>query len=194
MKPAKVLARRARKQIIIQGASKFNSSAKEGLEYLAEQGILDKDLNPVSVVRFLKKSSRVSKRIVGEYIAKPSNSETLDAFVKLFDFRGRRLDEALREMLTTFRLPGEAQQIDRIMENFAKRFFESGPEEVRSSDAAYVLAFSVVMLNTDQHNPQVKVNLVRLVTLLTIETHDACRLCKESQGSQRFSGFCPRVS
>ena len=158
MKPAKVLARRARKQIIIQGASKFNSSPKEGLEYLAEQGILDKDLNPVSVARFLKKSSRVSKRIVGEYIAKPSNSETLDAFVKLFDFRGRRLDEALREMLTTFRLPGEAQQIDRIMENFAKQFFESGPEEVRSADAAYVLAFSVVMLNTDQHNPQVKVS------------------------------------
>jgi len=42
------------------------------------------------------------------------------------------------------------------MENFAKRFFECGPEEIRSSDAAYVLAFSVVMLNTDQHNPQVK--------------------------------------
>ena len=157
MKPEIVLARRARKRIIIEGASKFNSNAKEGLEYLAEKGVVDKDLNPVSVARFLKKSSRVSKRIVGEYIAKPSNSETLDAFVKLFDFKGKRLDEALREMLTTFRLPGEAQQIDRIMENFAKQFFESGPEEVHSADAAYVLAFSVVMLNTDQHNPQVKV-------------------------------------
>lgn len=161
MKPEKVLARRARKRIIIEGASKFNSSAKEGLEYLAEKGIIDKDLNPHSVARFLKKSSRVSKRIVGEYIAKPSNSETLDAFVNLFDFQGKRLDEALREMLTTFRLPGEAQQIDRIMENFAKKFFESGPEEVHSSDAAYVLAFSVVMLNTDQHNPQVKVPHLR---------------------------------
>jgi golgi-specific brefeldin A-resistance guanine nucleotide exchange factor 1 len=157
MKPEKVLARRARKQIIIQGASKFNSSPKEGLAYLAQQGILDKDLNVQSVARFLKKSSRLSKRIVGEYIAKPSNAEALDAFVRLFDFKGKRLDEALREMLAAFRLPGEAQQIDRVMENFAKRFFESGPEEVHSADAAYVLAFSVVMLNTDQHNPQVKV-------------------------------------
>ena len=68
----------------------------------------------------------------------------------------KRLDEALRDMLTTFRLPGESQQIDRIMMTFAKRFFESGPEEVHSEDAAYVLAFAVVMLNTDQHNPQVK--------------------------------------
>ena len=159
MKPEKVLARRSRKQIIIQGASKFNSSPKEGLAFLAEQGILDKDLNPHSVAKFLKKSSRVSKKIVGEHIAKPQNSETLDAFINLFDFREKRLDEALREMLATFRLPGEAQQIDRIMEYFAKRFFESGPKEVRSSDAAYVLAFSVVMLNTDQHNPQVKVSI-----------------------------------
>src|SRR5216117_2381529 len=112
MKPEKVLDRRARKRIIIQGASKFNSSPKEGLEFLAQKGIIDKDVNPISVARFLKKSSRVSKEKVGQYLAKPSNSETLDAFVKLFDFEGKRLDEALRDMLTTFRLPGESQQID----------------------------------------------------------------------------------
>jgi brefeldin A-resistance guanine nucleotide exchange factor 1 len=81
-------------------------------------------------------------------------------------------------MLATFRLPGEAQQIDRIMENFAKRFFETGPEEIRSADAAYVLAFSVVMLNTDQHNPQVKV--YEPPKKLIIETNDVARLCKKS--------------
>jgi golgi-specific brefeldin A-resistance guanine nucleotide exchange factor 1 len=164
MKPEKLLARRTRKQIIVQGASKFNSSAKEGLQYLAERDVLPKDLNPEAVAKFFKMSSRVSKRIVGEYLAKPANAETLDAFIKLFNFRGKRLDEALREMLTTFRLPGEAQQIDRIMENFARRFYESGPDEIHSADAAYVLAFSVVMLNTDQHNPQVKVVSVLYVT------------------------------
>ena len=157
MKPENVLARRAKKQTIIQGASKFNSSPKEGLQYLADEGIVDKDLNAHSVALFLKNSSRVSKRVVGEYIAKPANNDVLDAFVNLYDFHGKRLDEALREMLTSFRLPGEAQQIDRIMERFARRFFESEPQEVHSTDAAYVLAFSVVMLNTDQHNPQVKV-------------------------------------
>jgi golgi-specific brefeldin A-resistance guanine nucleotide exchange factor 1 len=153
------LARRKRKEIVIQGASKFNSNPKEGLNFLAENGIIDKDFNPHSVAKFLKESSRISKRIVGEYIAKPSNAETLEALVKLFDFRGKRMDEALREMLATFRLPGEAQQIERVMEAFARRFFECGHEEIKSSDAAFILAFSVVMLNTDQHNPQVKVSL-----------------------------------
>jgi hypothetical protein len=31
--------------------------------------------------------------------------------------------------------------------------------EVKSQDAVYILAFSVIMLNTDQHNPQVRVGL-----------------------------------
>lgn len=101
--------------------------------------------------------------------------------MKLFDFKGKRLDEALREMLAIFRLPGEAQQIDRIMEKFAQRFFESGPEEVRSADAAYVLAFSVVMLNTDQHNPQVKVR-VPWRCWVNVETHDVGGFCEESEG------------
>jgi Sec7-like guanine-nucleotide exchange factor len=60
--------------------------------------------------------------------------------------------------LETFRLPGESQQIDRITETFADAFIESRPVEVANQEAAYVLAFSVIMLNTDQHNRQVRVS------------------------------------
>ena len=35
--------------------------------------------------------------------------------------------EAMREMLETFRLPGESQQINRITETFAEIYFASGP-------------------------------------------------------------------
>lgn len=82
--------------------------------------------------------------------------------------------DAMRELLETFRLPGEAQQISRITETFAEIYFASKPgfnffstrhygcsrrllAEVKSQDAVYVLAYSVIMLNTDLHNPQVRV-------------------------------------
>lgn len=55
-------------------------------------------------------------------------------------------------------MPGESQQIDRITETFADAFIESRPVEVANQEAAYVLAFSVIMLNTDQHNRQVRVS------------------------------------
>jgi hypothetical protein len=54
-----------------------------------------------------------------------------------------------------FRLPGEAQKIDRLMEKFAERFVKCNPGSFKSADVAYVLAYSVIMLNTDAHNPQV---------------------------------------
>ena len=39
---------------------------------------------------------------------------------------------------------------------FGKRYYESMPSMgLKSADAAYVLAFSVIMLNTDLHNDQV---------------------------------------
>lgn len=51
------------------------------------------------------------------------------------------------------RLPGEAQKIDRIMEKFAERYCRDNPAAFACADAAYLLAFAIIMLNTDAHNP-----------------------------------------
>ena len=48
---------------------------------------------------------------------------------------------------------GEAQKIDRIMEKFAERFCRDNPGAFASADGAYLLAFALIMLNTDAHNP-----------------------------------------
>ena len=47
-------------------------------------------------------------------------------------------------------------QIDRIMEKFAEKFCKNNPNIFASADVAYVLAYSVIMLNTDAHSPMVK--------------------------------------
>ena len=60
----------------------------------------------------------------------------------------------MRQVLETFRLPGESQQINRITEVFAEHYFSFAPAGILSQDAVYVLAYSVIMLNTDLHNPQ----------------------------------------
>ena len=48
------------------------------------------------------------------------------------------------------------RSIDRIMEKFAERYCKCNPKAFSSADTAYVLAYSVIMLNTDAHNPMVK--------------------------------------
>lgn len=50
------------------------------------------------------------------------------AYVDMFDFSGLTIVQALRNILEKFRLPGEAQKIDRIMEKFASRYCECNPK------------------------------------------------------------------
>lgn len=45
----------------------------------------------------------------------------MHAYVDAMNFKGMKFDLAIREFLKGFRLPGEAQKIDRIMEKFAER-------------------------------------------------------------------------
>ena len=68
-----------------------------------------------------------------------------------------------RTFLSGFRLPGEAQKIDRLMEKFAERFVSCNPDAFKSADVGYVLAYSVILLNTDAHNPQVKNKMTKQV-------------------------------
>ena len=42
------------------------------------------------------------------------------------------------------------------MEKFAERYTEQNPHVFPSADTAFILAFSVIMLNTDLHNPAIK--------------------------------------
>ncbi len=70
---------------------------------------------------------------------------------------------ARRTFLSGFRLPGEAQKIDRLMEKFAERYVSCNPDAFKSADVAYVLAYSVILLNTDAHNPQVKNKMTKQV-------------------------------
>ena len=62
----------------------------------------------------------------------------------------------MRDLLEAFRLPGESQQIARVAETFAEIYFASGPAEIKTADTVYILAYSIIMLNTDLYSAQVR--------------------------------------
>ncbi|CAG8644677.1 8010_t:CDS:2, partial [Ambispora leptoticha] len=78
------------------------------------------------------------------------------AYLDSFEFHEDPIDIALRKFLMECCLPKETQQIDRVMEAFAKRYHECNPDLFPSQDTAYVLAFSLLMLHTDAFNKSVK--------------------------------------
>ncbi|KMU78802.1 cytohesin-3 [Coccidioides immitis RMSCC 3703] len=148
---------RQRKAFIIQGATKFNEDPKAGIAFFASKGIIEDIENPKLIARFLKGTSRISKKTLGEYISNRNNEKILEAFMELFDFEGVGIVDALRHVLGSFRLPGESPLIQRIVTVFAEKYLAGGkPKEAADSDSLFVLTYAIIMLNTDLHNPNVK--------------------------------------
>jgi brefeldin A-inhibited guanine nucleotide-exchange protein len=156
------------------GAVKFTLSLKDGLKFFTSNGFVELDAREIAIF-FLTHKDKLDKTQMGEALgrepdsayAKGGNLEPdkggpgfwfriLHHYVEALDFAGLPFDEAIRLFLSGFRLPGEAQKIDRIMEKFAERYTSQNPEVFPSADTAFILAFSVIMLNTDLHNPSIK--------------------------------------
>lgn len=179
----KHIKKKLKKSAFIKCTEAINKNPKEGIKLLATENFIsdEKDVGEVGNF-FFTKAGRLDKKVLGEFLAKPSNSDLLQHFIKLFDFEGLRVDEALRVLLKTFRLPGESQQIERIVETFAQVYIacqKDGLHENKSAtspdhedttklegdkseavkpdkDSVFILSYSIIMLNTDLHNPQVK--------------------------------------
>lgn len=155
--PVTLREQRRKKRIIIQGAAKFNENPKGGLAYLNAQGIIEDLKDAKSIATFLKGTARISKKQFGEFISKKGNEAILEAFMDSFDFKGKRVDEALRELLGSFRLPGESALIERIVTVFSEHYIaDAKPEGIADKDAIFVLTYAIIMLNTDQYNPNLK--------------------------------------
>jgi brefeldin A-inhibited guanine nucleotide-exchange protein len=145
-----------RKHEVQEGVIKFNMKPKRGIKYLMDVcGLED---TPAAVARFLRSTEGLDKRAVGEYLGEGEDfsKQVLYAYVDSIDFADSTFDAALRKFLSLFWLPGEAQKIDRMMEKFAERYCSQNEGVFANADTAYVLAYSLIMLNTDAHSSQAR--------------------------------------
>lgn len=134
----------------------------EHLEFLSASS---PDLEPEVVVRVLTSVPGLSPVAIGEFLG----SKDTDGFVKAcshnffgcLDLKGTTLDHALRLMSQNLCLPRESQQIDRIVEAFAKAYCEVNPGSFPDQDSAYLTAFAIVMLNADAHTAQNKKKMTK---------------------------------
>jgi len=146
----------AKQKNLAMGKKKFNMESKKGIQFLISHNLVAE--TPEEVAQFLYKEEGLNKTAIGDYLGEKNdfNEAVLKAFVELHDFTDLILVQALRQFLWSFRLPGEAQKIDRMMETFAQRYCQLNPDIFTNSDTCYVLSFAIIMLNTSLHNPSVK--------------------------------------
>jgi ankyrin repeat protein len=138
------------------GVALFNQKPLKGIDLLAKAQIIPTP-SPIDIAIFLHRSEDLQKRKIGEYLGEQDAVNAMNNFIDFMNFASLDFDIALRRLLNKFLLPGEAQKIDRIMKAFASRYFNDNPTGfITSPNTGYVLAFAVIMLNTDAHSSNVK--------------------------------------
>ncbi|XP_053306901.1 Golgi-specific brefeldin A-resistance guanine nucleotide exchange factor 1 isoform X2 [Spea bombifrons] len=145
-----------KKKLLITGTEQFNLKPKNGIQFLQEKNLLATPMDNKEVAQWLRENPRLDKKMIGEFVSDRKNLELLESFVGTFGFQGLRIDEGLRLYLEAFRLPGEAPVIHRLLEAFTEHWRKANGTPFANSDACFALAYAVIMLNTDQHNHNVR--------------------------------------
>ncbi|XP_029357229.1 IQ motif and SEC7 domain-containing protein 1 isoform X1 [Echeneis naucrates] len=142
------------------GLNLFNKKPEKGIQYLIERNFVPD--TPVGVAHFLLQRKGLSRQMIGEFLGnrqKQFNRDILDCVVDEMDFSSMELDEALRKFQAHIRVQGEAQKVERLIEAYSQRYCICNPDVVRqfrNPDTIFILAFAIILLNTDMYSPNVK--------------------------------------
>ncbi|XP_013370911.1 PREDICTED: IQ motif and SEC7 domain-containing protein 1 isoform X10 [Chinchilla lanigera] len=139
---------------------RISRKPEKGVQYLIERGFVPD--TPVGVAHFLLQRKGLSRQMIGEFLGnrqKQFNRDVLDCVVDEMDFSAMELDEALRKFQAHIRVQGEAQKVERLIEAFSQRYCICNPgvvRQFRNPDTIFILAFAIILLNTDMYSPNVK--------------------------------------
>uniref|UniRef100_A0A8C7I0Z3 IQ motif and Sec7 domain ArfGEF 1 n=1 Tax=Oncorhynchus kisutch TaxID=8019 RepID=A0A8C7I0Z3_ONCKI len=142
------------------GLNLFNKKPEKGCQYLTDRGFVPD--TPEGVAHFLLQRKGLSRQMIGEFLGnrqKQFNRDVLDCVVDEMDFSALELDEALRKFQAHIRVQGEAQKVERLIEAYSQRYCICNPgvvRQFRNPDTIFILAFAIILLNTDMYSPNVK--------------------------------------
>jgi Sec7-like guanine-nucleotide exchange factor len=71
-------------------------------------------------------------------IRKPFQTSVLYEYMQFFVFTDMRLDSAFRKLCSKLYFKAEAQQIDRILESFANRYWDCNPNSLFGSAGMHI--------------------------------------------------------
>ncbi|KCV70821.1 hypothetical protein H696_03178 [Fonticula alba] len=161
---------RVQKLWLLHAAGIFHESThKNALQRLHERGVISSVDDHQEVARLLHLMGfALDKKHLGAFLRHGDNQPILKAFLEQIDFANLRLDHALRRTVEYFHIFGETQVIDRVLQTLSQVYLSQQEPIPGTSDAAtaqgvtvhvdgaYILLFSIMMLNTDQHRPDLK--------------------------------------
>ncbi|KAI8987941.1 hypothetical protein BDF20DRAFT_852945 [Mycotypha africana] len=134
--------------ILASALRKFENNASSGIAYLINKKVLTQD--SLSIANFLFKTPDLNRRQLGYYLSDPQHEDIYDAFLECFRLSGLKLDEALRILLTTFRLPSNWESLEYLVEKFSKKWHDANQNVIKfHEDMVVKVVVATLFLNAE---------------------------------------------
>eukprot|EP01083_Nonionella_stella_P019471 54089_1 len=142
-----------------------DKAVKHAINFLLNENILTE--NAVAISAWLHQNRYdIPASNLGDFLggSRPKEERPLEEairyeYIKQCDLNFFAPIEIVMQYFLTssgFRLPGEAQKIERILESFAWIYYLERSEIWQNPDAVFVVFNAILMLNTSLHNPRIK--------------------------------------
>ncbi|TFJ87318.1 hypothetical protein NSK_001650 [Nannochloropsis salina CCMP1776] len=155
---------RKQEEVLTQALSLYRAKGlKKAVQYLVASSFMSD--TPRDVASFLRVyRDLLDPEAIGDYLGEGGHAHDAAywsllrlSYVRAVSFHNMTLEQALRHFLTRcgFRLPGEAQKIDRLISVFAECYFQDNQGmpccPFSQPDTPYILSYAIIILQTDLH-------------------------------------------
>ncbi|KAI7903110.1 Sec7 domain-containing protein [Cokeromyces recurvatus] len=150
---------------------KLSGNIFGSIEDIIHESNSQKEVKHVCHLLWMEDESFIQKKEIASYLGKldPFCHRVLKEYMSLFDFSQLSLIESFRKLCFKLYFKAEAQEIDRILEAFAYRYWSQHIEEhtlFKRPDIVYTIIYSVMLLNTDLY----LIHFSHHHTKMTVET------------------------
>lgn len=153
----------AHEDAITEAVYQFNRNPRVGIQKLI--ATCGASVSPPSIAHLMHTAPGLDGTKIAEYLSKTENLSILHCYYNEMNLKGDFLPAMRRSMLGTMFITGESDAINRLIDGFCDVYVEQNPDTLFSAENAKIIAYAIVMLNTDLHKTSTsrKMSLIQFI-------------------------------
>ena len=144
----------AREEDQIEVVYQFNNNPRKAINALCAH--FQVEPTPANIARILRTTDGLLGDKIGDFLSRSESKPILVEYFAQCDLHGPYIAAMHVALSGPMFMPGESEMIDRVLQTFSESYLVQNPGSFPDADVPFVLAFALIMLNSDLHKPQVK--------------------------------------
>ena len=155
--PTSIEAEAQEEDTLLNAVFAFNAKPNDGIHELClVHGVSE---TPENIAHILRDENGLLGPKIASYLS--SNIPVMYAYFQTFDMHDKSFVESMRMAFSnsSITVQGEGEFVDKIILVFSEVYCLQNPNKFQSADIAYKLAYALILLNSDLHNPKLRTHM-----------------------------------